>query len=300
MANIHIPLLSISRPAWEAFALLPTEAYILGVFQRAIDIRINDSIVALVTPENKNGVFHLLVPMLPPPASIGTAALAVRQHTQGICIGHWLLAYSLPPPLWEPRVDWEALQGGLTRPRMAQLIAWLTSQPQEMPSLFSRVLFGEVPAVLRDLEQGLFSTQKEQLQKAVGEITGRGPGLTPAGDDFLAGIMLALHLYYANSAWRGDLCTLIYTSTIGKTTQLSQAFLQAASLGLADESWHIFFHALQRASAGDLEAACQNILAYGASSGWDMLNGFFWMMEIAFNDINTKSLDDTNNIRFTI
>jgi hypothetical protein len=105
-------------------------------------------------------------------------------------------------------------------------------------------------------------------------LAGWGPGLTPSGDDFLAGLMLSLWAYYGERArpW----CIQIAAAALPRTTRLSGAFLQAAANGLADARWHALLQALAGAPGIRLEQAVRDALAFGATSGLDMLAGFLY------------------------
>ncbi|MBN1249544.1 MAG: DUF2877 domain-containing protein, partial [Anaerolineae bacterium] len=106
-------------------------------------------------------------------------------------------------------------------------------------------------------------------------LSGCGPGLTPSGDDFLAGWMLAL--WATHHPGRQALCETICRSAQGRTTRLSLAFLEAARRGEADQRWHNLLLALSEGGEGDVDtiaAAMAAISSFGATSGVDMLDGF--------------------------
>ncbi len=108
-------------------------------------------------------------------------------------------------------------------------------------------------------------------------LAGLGIGLTPAGDDFLAGVMTAL--WFTAAPGYREICQLILNSTAEKTTDLSYAFLKAASAGMFGEKWHKLFAALVQGSFDEINRAAAQILSYGATSGADMLTGFVFFME---------------------
>jgi len=67
-------------------------------------------------------------------------------------------------------------------------------------------------------------------------------------------------------------------SVRGRTTRISEAYLEAAAAGEAGEAWHRLLAILRAdgaaGAADDLRAAVQCILAFGETSGADMLAGF--------------------------
>jgi hypothetical protein len=110
----------------------------------------------------------------------------------------------------------------------------------------------------------------EALADSARALCGLGPGLTPAGDDWLAGWMLAQHLL-------PDIASAAVGAVLGAataTTTLSRAFLECAAAGEADASWHRLLFALAQEDPADVQVAGRAILHHGATSGADMLAGF--------------------------
>jgi hypothetical protein len=106
------------------------------------------------------------------------------------------------------------------------------------------------------------------LIEAARSLAGLGYGLTPAGDDFLLGMMAALWLL-------GERETLpAIAHAAARTTTLSAAFLTAAAQGQFIEAWHGLAHALHRQDDAGGQAALRRIAAFGGSSGRDALAGF--------------------------
>gem|GEM_PF-1518028 len=115
---------------------------------------------------------------------------------------------------------------------------------------------------------------RDALATAVRTLCGLGPGLTPAGDDWLAGWLLGLHLA-PDPKGLGDLSDLVTDIAAARTTTLSRAFLECAAAGEADASWHALLDALAGESANErVEKSARAILAHGDTSGAAMLGGF--------------------------
>ncbi|HTI35497.1 MAG TPA: DUF2877 domain-containing protein [Miltoncostaea sp.] len=103
-------------------------------------------------------------------------------------------------------------------------------------------------------------------------LLGRGPGLTPSGDDALAGYLaLAAH---AHRAWGlpdpAPLARALAAQAPGRTTRVSAAMLAAAAAG----RYAPVVGAACRAGAAELPAALARLAAVGATSGLDTLAGF--------------------------
>lgn len=93
-------------------------------------------------------------------------------------------------------------------------------------------------------------------------LIGLGPGLTPSGDDYLGGMMVALHMDgrepQARALWRW------LQPRLSRTTAISGAHLEAASAGEAHETLH---DGLGNPSLIPL------LKTLGHCSGWDALAG---------------------------
>ena len=102
-----------------------------------------------------------------------------------------------------------------------------------------------------------------RLAAGVRLVRGCGAGLTPAGDDFLCGWMLACRLQR-----RSALAREILRHARG-TNPVSNAFLEMAAQGRVNVAVQKL---LQAPSAARVKAVC----AFGHSSGADLLCGMIW------------------------
>jgi hypothetical protein len=112
------------------------------------------------------------------------------------------------------------------------------------------------------------------LERGASMLAGLGGGLTPAGDDFLVGLMLYSWMAHPSPM---PVCQAIYNNAAGRTNMLSRAFLAAASTGECSMVWHDLFRALESGTDRQVDATLQRILSFGSSSGSDALAGFLWM-----------------------
>jgi hypothetical protein len=106
-------------------------------------------------------------------------------------------------------------------------------------------------------------------------LLGLGRGLTPAGDDFLCGFLLASFYLRQNAVLKENQSNLIHpvaAEAQQKTTSLSAALIQRAALGEGDER---LLDALRWIAQGDRDIAHarESLLSYGSSSGVDALAG---------------------------
>jgi hypothetical protein len=105
---------------------------------------------------------------------------------------------------------------------------------------------------------------------AVAALVGRGDGLTPAGDDALAGALLLLH---ALTDPRAERLSGAVRTRLRSTTAVSAALLDAAADGYASPE---VVRLVDAVAAGDLvrvRSALPPVLAHGHSSGRDLVAG---------------------------
>jgi uncharacterized protein DUF2877 len=102
-------------------------------------------------------------------------------------------------------------------------------------------------------------------------LIGLGPGLTPSGDDFLGGALVALHALRQSPRAR-RLAGWLWPRARTRTHAISLAHLACAAEGEAMAPLHA---ALRRLLAGgrDLAGALRAVGAVGHTSGWDALAG---------------------------
>jgi hypothetical protein len=128
-----------------------------------------------------------------------------------------------------------------------------------------------------NLRGALQAGDQRKLTGAAAALAGLGPGLTPAGDDFLAGVMWGLR-FSPDGRDVDTLCATIAAAAAPRTTLLSAALLRTAGAGLADAHWHALFDALDQDRGEDAAAALEAVLSQGATSGADAWAGFQWAL----------------------
>lgn len=124
---------------------------------------------------------------------------------------------------------------------------------------------------LQALRLGLQHADPGRFREVSQVLLGRGGGLTPAGDDLLLGVEVAIWLRHPHAA--RSLCAALIEGAERRTTTLSCAFLESAARGELREAWHILLEERSH-SAVLLQQHLRRIMAYGASSGLFTLIGF--------------------------
>lgn len=124
----------------------------------------------------------------------------------------------------------------------------------------------------------LRSKDGRMLAETALDLMGLGPGLTPAGDDLLMGVLAVLWLQAPENPavvpLLDSLCQIIRTSSSDRTTPVAAVFMRHACAGLFAENILDVLGALLLPHPGpELRRAGHRLLAFGASSGADTLRG---------------------------
>jgi hypothetical protein len=112
----------------------------------------------------------------------------------------------------------------------------------------------------------------------VSPMIGLGPGLTPAGDDFIGGVMIVLH-----GLGRHDLLRRLWTAAhphaIEAGNPISLAHLAAAAEGMGSAAVHSTLMATLTGSCAEIDGHLEAIDRIGHTSGWDALAGVVLALE---------------------
>jgi hypothetical protein len=126
--------------------------------------------------------------------------------------------------------------------------------------------------------RALSRENREEVGASLRRLIGLGPGLTPAGDDFLAGFISAGTIWRECLADPGKLTQEIAAGVRkgaeGRTTSVSVAMLADAADGEVSEPvQHFLTSLIQRGERSAVHFWAAEISRTGASSGEDLLNG---------------------------
>lgn len=102
------------------------------------------------------------------------------------------------------------------------------------------------------------------------QFIGAGIGLTPSGDDFLQGMLLIEQAIGQSDALAQCVQQALQERS---TTDVSLAYYHALFAGKVNTSWVNLLTAVKEGQQASLKAAVQQIQAYGATSGNDILLG---------------------------
>jgi uncharacterized protein DUF2877 len=129
------------------------------------------------------------------------------------------------------------------------------------------------------LRVALLTGDAGTAQTAAVALIGLGIGLTPAGDDFLVGLLAGLEA--TDHPMRDALAAAIAQATPGRTTEFGAALLEHACRGEFSQRLHDVLIAIAARDAAALRLAIARAEAYGATSGADTLAGLSCALEVA-------------------
>lgn len=115
------------------------------------------------------------------------------------------------------------------------------------------------------------------VPRSLGSLLGLGPGLTPSGDDFLGGAMVALSSL-GLTGLRDAIWETLEPLVADRTNDISRAHLTAAARGLGSAALHAVLNAVIGGRTDNLGVGLAAIDAIGHTSGWDALAGAVTVM----------------------
>lgn len=246
------------------------EAVVVGAFPTAAYVAVGGEVIAVETTDALRLPCAVVIPRtgtrrplhgLRPgcPARVGDGGLTAGPLA--VRVGRW----------WQPRrarawhdAPLDAVSGSGFGERAAGAAAVLPVLPAALDGPLAR------------LEDRLAAHDLAGLEAAVGDLLGLGPGLTPAGDDVLAGFLVAAHAGSAASEDAdpaGDpIVDAVVRAVVGTapllTTTLSATLLRHAAHGRGIPALLDLVDALGgRPRHGDVGAAVARLASVGSTSG---------------------------------
>jgi hypothetical protein len=163
--------------------------------------------------------------------------------------------------------------------RLADAVSWLTGRVADPLDASGR-------AAVADLVEALATGQSPR--EPVGQLLGRGPGLTPTGDDVLAGALVSLIALGAPAAL--SLGTAITAAAPDATTTVSVALLRHAARGECIPQLADLLAAVTGTPAAAVPRAAGALLAVGHCSGAGLLHGVLVGVAIAHSRLAERLL----------
>lgn len=227
------------------------------------------ALIALICPHYGNGPFHVVAPATQLPTLFPSTT--VHYQPGVIVLGQITIRFA-GATRWQPQL-----------PLLHKPFATALSSLHEYFEPSDAALCQGAAAQVTRAQQGLAALQvgiqddnQAEVTRGVLALAGLGPGLTPAGDDFLVGMLAALHAtaQVGPGEKQQSLRALIATTAAAQTTRLSAAWLQHAGIGHFGQRWHDLILALNSGKNERIRQAVARLKAIGATSGADGFFGF--------------------------
>ncbi len=293
---VSLKAVDYSRPIQSLFLQEPRIGTVHSVFNKATNIIFDEILLSLLSDE---------LPCMPNSvrlrSDVTAELLPNLQPGMKVCIGNDTLVipncnfsfHLSDTPLWEPRPDVTMYEWN--RETVAQHSRLLTQflakkQPQDgLAPLVGSLLLQKPPqetplsrmarSKLRLLVQASWRQNIARIEEATLGLAGLGPGLTPSGDDVLGGFAAIMTLLSpqlsADSISRKHIASTIAAVAKPRTTKLSAVLLEFASRGEVSEQFGTLLLSLNLPTQEfeTVQKATDRVLAFGASSGGDILLG---------------------------
>ena len=225
-------MIELGLGAQEAFAVGAT-GRVAAVFSKAAYLRLPGGLVALTTWEAPPGPIHVRGGFPRHPLATGDALTVDLSHTT----------------VWEAT----ALTPAALAAGAGTALDVLAGAPDSALA---------APAFEPRRARAGACVDTGDLAGAVDALAGLGPGLTPAGDDALAGILLVFGAH--------DRAAAVAAAGRAQTNDIARAFLAWAARGQSIAPVH---RLLAASEAGAAAAALADLLRFGHSSGADLAFG---------------------------
>ncbi len=224
---------------------------VVGVYRHAAHLRLPAGMVAVVTPQVGRGPLHVRGPVRPELLApgdrvdvVGGASLRVATAVEVDLAAARVWRGALPEP--------STLAG-------ADLNVFAAAPPSALVD----------PVHADRLAVAVHRLDHDDLAGAARAIGGLGPGLTPSGDDVLAGILLVRRALRGPAAESG----LVAVARAVRTTSLSREVLVWAARGQAVEPVHDLLGSVAAGDRAAADTALAHVVALGHSSGADLALG---------------------------
>ena len=168
-------------------------------------------------------------------------------------------------------VQWIAETG--PREGLAPLIAQVVSGEEiSNKDAFGTISWNGISNFRHWLSHSLSQEENLDFPVMAHRLVGLGPGLTPSGDDFWCGVMIALRAL-GHFEISTEISGVILSQAGYRTNKISRAHLECAARGQGAKALHETISAMGMADKARLSSALCALDKLGHTSGWDSLAG---------------------------
>lgn len=177
----------------------------------------------------------------------------------------------------------------------SQIIRGETIPDEVLPMISAKVL-----PHLRSLVSAIISEDLRTVENSAKSLVGLGIGLTPSGDDVLAGIMAGVSTLLANFSIDDRYITAVNGAIIShlqenRTNLISKEFLVCAARGQFVENVASLIMDVLSPSENLINSKIQVVLKMGETSGTDITLGIILGLRLGLQLIEPKNRTDCSN-----
>ena len=270
--DVHAASLS-ARVVW-TLTSPPISGRILSAHTRAVNILASDdSLLSLVHPSLGNGPFHATIDAPLPFSAWAQPGETVTLQEGRLYLGKVTIDLHRAAP-WHPTVHWPHGNATVqTRDLVMALLNDVLPHPDDAHATAAtarRIIAETLPQLVRAMRAG----DEGAIRRELARIIGLGPGLTPAGDDAVLGVLAGSWAWGSPGLGIEEVAAVVNELAREGTHRLSREWLRAAGEGAFAEPWHHLARALAEGEPQAIRAALARILQTGATSGEYALLGF--------------------------
>jgi len=293
-APVKTELLAVRVSRWVDDRLaerVSCSAVVNSAFRRVVNLSLKSghflSVSAQELPIAPNGIAFEL------PLEVEIEELGVRAGQEAILgrqalripAAHFKVGFAMAPR-WEPRPMVSRILPGDLMPRIQRVRAMVMAHgaPWSLLPLLeddegttSTPLMRAARPHVELLYESASALSHTAVREAACRLAGLGPGLTPSGDDLLAGFAAAwLLTAEAIGLLPGEVGMVVAAISAGassRTSDLGRAWIMHAAFGEVAEPMGRFIAALFSKNEEGLPLAVRTVLALGSTSGTDWMVG---------------------------
>jgi len=321
--SLYLNAQSIGLSAYNRIQIQGKIGLIHSIFQRVTNIiMLEDRLISLVGQELGKGPLNILVNI---PNHINLSTIGIKKGDivtrvgESIVIGENVIVISTRwTKIWEPKRKFIAsLQPlkvimanieimrdiALTSDHLSGLgeliplthINGLKDSKIEKLGSVSHLALPHISSMLKAIKSG----HSQDIIRITKHLVGLGPGLTPAADDMLLGLMISMVYISENfnetsidvRKINKDIISIIS----GRTTIISEEFLREASVGKVNETVASLMVNLLTSRQRELENSVRKVLDWGGTSGTDtvlgvILGSYLMLIDIYYNSNKNEDI----------
>ncbi len=283
-----------------------TEAKVIASFDRSFYLDVGDQIICMVDERLYDGPLNLLVRTegrkpnlfdLPSPVGqLWTVRDTILQpyDKPAISIEFGASANWLPKLMSWSSLDRRQVEGSFEHlkkliaagPRREGLLGLVMDPTIGPASALERAARTPIRQLQKAARCWLAGGDPDPVMVSLDGLLGLGPGLTPSGDDMIAGLMITAH-----HLGKGEAASALWHQLEGearhRTHPISFAHLAAAGRGMGAASLHDLLDALIENRIEPIAKGLDAVAKIGHCSGWDAVGGLFLLLN-AWVDVSKE------------